>query len=331
MTGRHLQLEVHGVRVALEGDTEAIERLRLHFAAYAVEERRMASHVHIELLRASPRLEAGPRLRADQVVDRGVVYNLGSVTVVDHHGHAVSRYDFRTERGEVRSDATEDLVEVGYLMVHSRVGVLLEQRGLVRLHCLAVARGGRAAVVLSPSGGGKSTLARAVLRHTDLALLGDDMVLVDRRGQVLPFHSPLGVTDPSQAAGLGEPVAFPRRHHPPKWILPLEAVDTRLAQGPHRPALLALGVRVSTRPSRLAPVPRGRAAPALWRDMVVGLGLPQVLELLARRGGRDLPRLAPSALRRVRAATRLLAQARCAEVELGDPAEAAGLLARALR
>ncbi|MFW6087362.1 MAG: hypothetical protein ACODAG_09160, partial [Myxococcota bacterium] len=137
MTGRHLQLEVHGVRVALEGDTEAIERLRLHFAAYAVEERRMASHVHIELLRASPRLEAGPRLRADQVVDRGVVYNLGSVTVVDHHGHAVSRYDFRTERGEVRSDATEDLVEVGYLMVHSRVGVLLEQRGLVRLHCLA--------------------------------------------------------------------------------------------------------------------------------------------------------------------------------------------------
>lgn len=325
-----LALDFHGVAVLCRGDADAIEGMRLHFAAHVAEREVAAPAIEVELLREAPSLPLEGRSVADQVVERGVVYNRGERTVVDHHGRATSLYDFGTERGEIRAPDVDDLVELGYLMVHSRVGLHLERRGLVRLHALSFTTGGRAAVVLAPSGGGKSTLARAILRGGRARLLGDDLILVDALGRGHAFHSPIGLTSPEQAAGIGRAVPFSRRLHSPKWLIPLEDLEGRLESGPLPIELVALACRVSEGPSRLVPVSRGEVAGALFRDMVVGLGLPQVLELVARRGARDLPRQLPSAARRARAAMAVVARARGARLEAADPDEAAGMLVDAL-
>ena len=113
-------------------------------------------------------------------------------------------------------------------------------------------------------------------------------------------------------------------------MIPLDDLDGRLAEGPLPIALVALASRVSEGPSRLVDIGRPEIASALFRDMVVGLGLPQVLELVARRGARDLPAQLPSALRRARAAAAVVARARGVRLEAADPDEAAGLLVDAL-
>lgn len=326
-----LALDVHGVGVLIEGDAEATEGLGTHFAAYRIDESSIDPVIRLVLEREEPSLPLDERTLADQVVDRGIVYNRGESTVVDHHGRACSVYDFEAERGRIMATDVGDLVELGYLMIHSRVGIHLERLGYVRLHAVSFVVGDRAAVVLAPSGGGKSTLARALLRTTDARLLGDDLVLVDATGRAHAFQSPIGITSAEQAEGIGAPIPFERRLHAPKWIIPLSEVQDRLATGPHPIELVAMATRVSGGPSRVVSVGRRVISRALFRDMVVGLGLPQVLELVARRGARDLPAQLPSALRRSRAAVAVLKRARGIRLELADPEQAAALLVAELR
>jgi hypothetical protein len=317
--------DVHGVRVELSGDAEALAGLCRHFAAFAVEGPLDAA-VTIALERRAPRLELPARLRAEQILERGVVYNDGARTWVDHHGAALSHYDFGRERGSVVAPDPVDLIELGYLMIHSRLGVLLEARGLVRLHALGLAMGSRAALVLCPSGGGKSRLAITALRHGRTELLGDDIVLLDAQGRAHGFPQPLGIPRPEAAQGLGPAVSFVRRHHPPKWLVELGPLEPRLARGPRRVALVALCRRVSAAPSRLVPASRAELAGELWRDLVIGLGLPQVFELVARRGARDLGKLAPSAFLRGRRALAVARGARGVVLEVFDPESAIAAL-----
>ena len=89
-----LSLSVHGVTARLSGDDEALAQLAVHFAAFRVKDHSIEREFEVELHRGAPSLDVPGRLVADQVVDRGIVYNRGDVTWVDHHGKAVSRYDF---------------------------------------------------------------------------------------------------------------------------------------------------------------------------------------------------------------------------------------------
>lgn len=316
-------LNVHGVVVSVEGCDEAVSALLVHFAAFVVGSAPGRPDVSVALRRAEPRLELGARLAADQYVQRGVVYNLGPLSVVDHHGHAISRFDHEQESGVVTAPAVEDLVELGYLMVHSRVGILLERRGLVRVHALGFVRDGFATLVLAPPGGGKSTLALALLRHTDAQLLSDDLVLVDRSGRAHAFPHPIGIRDPDTAADLGSIHAFPRRHHGPKWVVGLDGLLGRHAREPAPIGAIAQLVRVTSPPSRVVRTSVSSMGWALWKDAVIGAGLPQVVELLVPRGSRDLWRQAPSALRRSAAAVRLMLSAKSLRLEVHGPEEAA--------
>jgi hypothetical protein len=321
-----LALDVYGVAIDVRGDPDALEALTAHFVHYVANAAGRAAAFTVELLREAPRLDVPGRLAADQVVDRGIVYNQGEVTWVDHHGYATSRYDFAAERGTIRAPRVDDLVELGYLMVHSRLGVHLEKRGLFRLHCLGIALGDRAALVLTPSGGGKSRLALAALTHSQASLLGDDVVLVDEDGKVRGFHSPLGVSSSEQGQSLGTVRSFHRRLHPPKWIVELDRLGPRLTDGPLAVRLIAIARRVSEGPSALVSASRSTLAQALGRDLVVGLGIPQVIELVARRGARDLLRMTPTLLRRARAATALGRGARAATLEVESPETAIAAL-----
>jgi hypothetical protein len=326
-----VRLNVHGVTVELDGDAGAVAELEAHFSWFVACAGARPPDVRIELLREPGRVDSASRLLADQVLERGLVYNEGDVTWVDHHGHGVSRYDFESEHGRISAPAQDDLVELGYLMVHSRLGVLLERRGFCRLHALGVCLGGSAAVVLTPSGGGKSHLALALLELGKVQLLGDDIVLIDRDALAYPFPHPIGIPSESATRGLGTARAFRRRHHVPKWILQLDRDRVSIASNPAPIRAVVIARRTNRGPSRVVPVSKRVVLSALFRDMVIGLGLPQVVELLARHGVSDVVRLAPSAARRALVGARVAGRARGLLLELGDAESAAKALQAELR
>jgi hypothetical protein len=67
---------------------------------------------------------------------------------------------------------------------------------------------------------------------------------------------------------------------------------------------------------RLVPNGKFRSAIPLIRDLVVGLGLPQVAELVLTKGVLTLPGLAPTGASRLLAASAFLAQAKTLRFEL---------------
>ncbi|MCB9594807.1 MAG: hypothetical protein H6719_18950 [Sandaracinaceae bacterium] len=327
-----VDLLVHGIRVRIAGpDPAVLESLAGLFLGF---EAAPAGHPHVEVElregRRPPALER--RMVADQVVERGLVYNRGDTVFVDHHGVSGSVYDYAAERGTIYAEEPADFVEQGYLMIHSRLGPHLERRGFVRLHACGFVVDGQAGLALAPSGGGKSRLAVALLRHDpSVSLLGDDMVLLDRLGRALPFPHPIGVSDPSVGEGLGEVRRFQRRAHGDKWLIGGAPLLARHAAGRFPVAMVALLTRASAPPTKLTEAPPGALWAALWRDAVVGLGLPQVIEMVARRGAQDLVAMTPSVLRRARSAAALASRAQARRLESHDPSEAAGLLLDGLR
>ncbi len=323
--------DVHGVALSVAGDDEAVEGVTVQLAGFHRPRLDGPIALQVRLTRDRPGLPRGQRWRSDQVLERGIVYNQGHHCWVDHHGLATSHYDYASETGEVTAPETADLIELGFLMVHSRLGIWLERRGLVRAHGVGFAVGGKAGLVLTPSGGGKSRLAIGLLQQPGVTLLSDDMVLLDTAGRAHPFPHPIGVSDPDHACGLGRVRPFVRRHHGTKWLIELDELLARHETGPLPLRLLAMANRVSCPPSSVTPASRRALAGALWRDVVVGLGLPQVLELVARSGARDLWRQAPSAWRRARAAGAALGRARAVRLDIADPESAAQALVDELR
>jgi hypothetical protein len=142
-------------------------------------------------------LDALPELAARVQTPRNHCHTDGDLTYLDYFGSALAVYDRSRNYLTVESVDTHRLHEITYLSILSRVGELLERRGLHRLHALAVGRHGETALFMMDSGGGKSTHGLGFLRSSDrYELISEDSPLTDRRGRVHTFPLRFGVLPP---------------------------------------------------------------------------------------------------------------------------------------
>src|SRR5688572_5871469 len=94
-----LFFDFYGIGVEVHADSAVARAFRRHFEHWVRQEPR-APDIRVELRSGEPKLDF-ERTLADQVFERGVVYNRGQTTWVDHHGTALTRYDFDAESGLV--------------------------------------------------------------------------------------------------------------------------------------------------------------------------------------------------------------------------------------
>lgn len=223
----------------------------------------------------------------------------------------------KREAYSIWSTDGELLHELVYLFILSRVGEILDYRGIHRLHAAALSYNHQAVLVAMPSGGGKTTLCLSAMEQTHLRWLSDDIPLVDRRGDVLAFPTRIGVSEMPQATIPRACVrVFIRKEHSPKWLVDLDAFPGRLAARAV-PGLLIVGVRKLKGDSRLVSVSKMRALPELFRGMVVGVGLPQLVEYFVRFEFREIFFKAWIVFSRVYAMTRLLMRSKVMRFEIG--------------
>lgn len=315
-----IALDFYGIRVLLEGTSgDALERVAEDFRHFRRDPAPEAPRLTIELREGPPEYDRLPPLPASIYTPRNICYTERDRTYIDYFGRALAVFDRARGRVEVTSESVPLLHEIAFLTILSRVGEALDRRGLHRLHALAVARNGRAALFMMPSGCGKSTLGLGLMQSgSELELVSDDSPLIGRSGSVLPFPLRIGV--------LGSPPpAIPERfvrhmermEFAPKYVISMAAFEGSIAQGELRPELVFLTERSLGRECTIEPAGFLRGYRACVRHMIVGVGLYQGLEFLLRTSALDLARRAPTLASRAWTAGALLARGRVFTLRLG--------------
>ena len=250
----------------------------------------------------------------------------GPVRYVNYQREALGIYDFEKEEGSLESENPLRLRELGYLMIHSRVGELLDLKGLHRIHALGFSYRDRRILVLLPSGGGKSTLAKYLLKNPEVRLFSDDIPLVDSKGRISSFPQRLGFS-PQESQGLPPDYLrlFERSRHGPKILVDFDFYRDRV-ENPGVVTDLILGRRTPENGEgavgqNLTPCGNLKLVWPLFLHLVLGWGIPQVLEYFWLLDLRGCLGKAGIVVRRFRAGLNLLRRANVHRLHLSsDPA-----------
>lgn len=313
MAERHF--DFHGIHVVVTGDEGTAADLARDFSYFERPPSPLPAEVRLTLHAAAPPWEDAAEVPSVLVRPACVIYEANDVRWVDYQGKALCRWDYRTESGELWSEHGELLYELAYLLLLSRIGEIHDRQGLHRIHALGLEVGGRGIVCCIPSGGGKTTLGMAALRYSTARLLSDDTPLVTRTGDLLAFPNRIGTLGPPEGVPADKVRRFVRRQRGDKYLVDVGAYADRLAPQA-APGLFVLGERQLKGRARIEPVSRRAAFAELVRSLVVGVGLPQVVEYFVRFTPGDIARKAAFVGSRTLAATALLRRSKAYKLYL---------------
>lgn len=326
------RFRLHGIGVELRGKgSDSLFRDFDFFADRPLNNKTEKYSVSLEMIHREPKSGDLPERAADRVFPDCVLFSEGQGKLFYEYSGAVLQVirGANSSYGKLIS-ANETLAqELGYLFLQSEIGRFLDEQGLHRVHALGLALpNGSSALVLLPSGGGKSTLALEALQSGGCQLLSDDSPLVDRFGNVHPFPLRLSFRKDAKLPDdwKAKATVFERRKHGEKLLVPTSALPSHSLPRPEekfRPGFLIVARRHGNRkePS-LSPMPKWKSSGPLLRDLVVGLGIPQVAELILTKGALSLPGLAPTAASRFAAAAAFLARSKSLRFDLSRDVEA---------
>ncbi len=242
-----------------------------------------------------------PSIVATKILENCVVYSLGNLKYVDYFGEALTVQDELLAKTDIYSENPDRLYELAFLTIHSLLGQHLDSQGLCRIHALAVSYQNKNAIIMLPSKGGKSTLLCELLKNPEIKIISDDMPLVDIKGHIHPFPSKISLQVPPESGVLAslEWREFKRAHYPPKWTASLGQLNNRIDRYSHKNKnILIAGYRISQGKSFILKVSAFKMFSPLFEHMIMGMGLPQILEIFLNFRASDAIKLLRHALMR---------------------------------
>jgi hypothetical protein len=313
-----LYLNFHDHIILVSCNEDAVcKKLEEEFHFFVVTE---AAHVETTIdlkLEAVPEI---PATQANKILETCVVYDIGSRRYIDYQGEALTIWDKMEDSVRVYSLNTDRLYELGFLSIHSLLGQNLDKKGICRIHGMAISLGSANALVMLPSKGGKSTLITHLLENPEVKIISDDMPLIDTSGFVHAFPSKISMNTPPVSGPLAQLkwTEFKRAFYPIKWTAGLSQMESRIErQSFHKKTLLMAGFRLSQGQTILTPVSRWKMISPMMEHMIMGFGLPQILEMFLHFNVLDIFKLAFHALVRTFCAIQLVRKSHCYYIYLG--------------
>lgn len=316
-----LWLDIYGYRVTIRcSSAKVLEGLSDDFAFFRTKEPPGPSSL-LELREEDPPYDELAPSRATVYTPRNVSYANGDLALIDYSGRALGIHHRPSGDFQLFSRHLDLLYEAAYLFVLSQCGEALDRRRLHRVHALGVSIAGRAALVLLPMGGGKSTLGSHLLRYPEISLLSDDSPLIDHAGNIHAFPLRIGLLPGSEGnIPSGQLRRIERMEFGPKLLVNYSYFADRVAPGAG-PCLVLLGRRSLGTDCRVERAGKLAAIRSLLVNCVVGMGLFQGMEFVFSRGPFELVRKTGVALSRLRASLRLLARSEAYYLTLGRDRE----------
>jgi hypothetical protein len=313
--------DVYGFRFTIRGTSPwAVESLSQDFAFFRSSP--IGGEQPIEMLEGDPDYDLVPVREASVYTPRNVAYRNGKTIYLDYHGRGLGIHDPSAGGFRIVGRDPHLLYEASYLFLLSRIGEYLDQKGMHRIHALAVSMGGRAILVLLPMGGGKSTLGGHLLQHEGVKLMSDDSPFVGASGRIHAFPLHLGLLPgansevPEQHRRLVHRMEFG-----PKILVNYEYFAEKVCDSAE-PGIVFLGSRTLAPDCRIEPAGMAAGVRAMIANSVVGLGLFHGLEFILQRSAWELLGNFNVGCSRLGACLRLLRRSRIQHLRLGRNPEA---------
>lgn len=294
-----VHLDVVGVRLALESHLPSVLDHAAHDFYYFLSENKDA-HLRVQIL---PLFKL-PKWKRLFKLGRSTLYVSGrGERRVCFFDQAFVAYRYDDGQCLIYADEAVCAYQACYYVMLSFIGEKLDRRGIHRLHGLAMAWKDRATVLMAPSGAGKSSLVLKLLAEPDFGLYSDDIALLNRQGELLPFPLRIAVAEKPDI----DPEHIRRFHphgHSPKYIIRSSYFQQRVPTAARLEVLGCLVRGTETKWSWISPL---RLIWPLLRWLVLGHETPQIWELFLRFGPRDLMSRPRILFSRVRLAIRVWA------------------------
>lgn len=320
MPAESVSFDIHGYRVRIVCAVESVlSGLADDFAFFAVSGSPDESVV--ELVSETPRYEPWADAKASAYTPRNVAYRLHGKTVIDYSGRGLGIHDTQTGDFRLASLDHDLLYEAAYLFLLSQSGEALDRVHLHRIHALGVSVNGRAALVLLPMGGGKSTLGSALLEHPEVKILSDDSPLVDREGNLHAFPLRIGLLPNAVSRIPADQLrTIQRMEFGPKMLVNYKYFADRVVASA-APGLVLLGERSLDMECSLRPASLAASWKSVTANCVVGMGLFQGMEFLFGRSAGEMAEKAAVVGSRAAACRRLLARSGVYHLRMGRDIE----------
>jgi len=313
-------LNFYGVRASVSSKNEQLIGLVRHDFSY-FEEQPANPDLLISWEERKPDYDILPRMKASLATPRNICFQHQGISYIDYFGQALNIYQPEKKECLIIADDIGLAHEITYLTILSRVSEILDQQGIHRIHALGLACGGRACLILLPSGGGKTTLAMQFLTSgdNDIKLISEDSPLIDSRGNLLPFPIRIGVLPDRLPGGINPRYVhrYLRMEHGPKMTINLDCFGDKVCRKPVKPGWMILGERIMSKESLLEPAHRTGILKYSLMNSVIGVGLYQGLEFMAQNSFRSSFGMFGRILSRMNNNRRLISHSRIYRFSMG--------------
>ncbi|MAZ48749.1 MAG: hypothetical protein CME65_09305 [Halobacteriovoraceae bacterium] len=235
-------------------------------------------------------LDLPENIRAKSQSQNSITYINQDVKFQDYYGKAwTETYSYKVY---IRYIDFEILHEILYLVILSYSGKNMDKRGFHKIHACAISRDRRNLVFMMPSKGGKTTLFMDLLSDEQTSIISDDTPVVNRFGNLHAFPLRIGSESRNTLFNSFPYISeksiyeFDRQYFSKKYLLGLKHLKNKVFVS-SGPTLFLIGYRSTRKTPKIFKLNRWQFLKELFHHMVVGVGLPMVIEHFFRLGWKD--------------------------------------------
>lgn len=299
-------INLYGLVIEYKSDSPELEAEFLRPFKYFQDEC-ITPRVTIKVNIKPPPYEKFSNLKASFVTPRNCVYKNGNQKIIDYSGEGIVIEHKDKLIYEAYSTDKGLLQEICYLLVLSLLGQYCDKKNLLRVHAFSISFKDTAAVIMMPSGGGKSTLLLELLNEDGIKVIAEDTSIVDKNGYLLPFPLPIGLSNGKKAKEI--PLEFlwkeKRIEFEDKYRVDLDYWRNKIETRKLQKFILMSGVRTLNGEPYIKKLPKSKIMKSLLRDAVIGIGIYQGLEFILNRPVLDLLNKVPIFSSRLMSAIKL--------------------------
>ena len=265
----------------------------------------------------SPDYSQLPTVKASFYTPRNICYKKDGVSFIDYFGKGLMIIDKNIHT--VYSSDPHLRHEIVFLSIMSLAGQYFDSKNMHRVHSLGIEINNKAALILLPSGGGKTSLFLELVKEGHIKLISEDSPLIDPSGRVFPFPIRIGVTHENKPQGIPDKdlhLVY-RMEFEPKYLIDVNFFKDKITTQPLGIGYILCGTRFLGNVSSIVPLSKYAAFKILIRDSVIGFGLYQGIEFLFQEGIWGLLKKSKVIFSRLNNAAKAVSKARTYSFVLG--------------